>query len=491
MSTVFRNARVYGHPAATGLAVEDGRILWIGDTADAAAGTDLGGALVTPAFVDAHVHATSTGLALTGLDLRGCRSLAGALDAVARVARANGGRPILGGGWNETDWPEGRPPTAGELDRASFGGVVYLARVDIHSAVVSSALIAAVPGVQGLAGFRPDGWLGEPDAHDAVREAAHQALTAGQRRDAQRAALRAAAGLGIACVHEMAGPVISSPDDLAELLTLAGEEPLPEVIGYWGELGGVEQARALGAIGAAGDLFCDGSLGSNTAALHAPYTDRPDTTGWLRYEVDELVEHIRACDAAGLQAGFHAIGDAAVDRVLEAFEQALGPGGARGHRIEHLELVRSPERFAATGLWASMQPVFDALWGGDAGMYAQRLGVERALNTNRFAELAAAGVRMAFGSDSPVTELGPWAAVHAAAGHHDHSASISRTDAFAAHTRGGWEIAGRTGEGVLEPGAPATFAVWDAAELGPDGLPEDDPACLGTYLRGVELDATR
>src|SRR5204862_8366099 len=136
---------------------------------------------LAPAFVDAHVHATSTGLALVGLELRHARSLGQALDAIEAAARTGRGRPVLGSGWDETDWPERRPPTAVELDRAGYGGLVYLARVDKHSALASSALLAAVPGVRGLAGFDASGWLRGP-AHDAVRTAAFAALSPGQRR---------------------------------------------------------------------------------------------------------------------------------------------------------------------------------------------------------------------------------------------------------------------------------------------------------------------
>ena len=119
-----------------------------------------------------------------------------------------------------------------------------------------------------------------------------------------------------------------------------------------------------------------------------------------------------------------------------------------------------------------MQPIFDPAWGGADGMYAQRLGRPRAAALNRFADLAAAGVPLAFGSDAPVTPIGPWAAVRAAACMHDPAAAISTAAAFVAHTRGGWRAAGRPEAGTLEPGAPATFAVWAAAELRstlPDG----------------------
>ncbi|SHG81054.1 hypothetical protein SAMN05443575_2835 [Jatrophihabitans endophyticus] len=510
MPTLYRNGSVLTPTpaAATALLVDGGRIAWIG-TAAAAPDlpdrdvVDLAGGLVAPAFVDAHVHTTDTGLAITGLDLRTARSLREALDLVERAARASRGRPVLGGGWDETTWPEQRPPTSAELDRASYGGLVYLARVDIHSAVASSSLRAAVPGLAGLAGDRGDGWVGEPDAHDAVRRAALAAVTRGQRRDAQRAALRHAAGLGVASVHEMAGPTISGEADLADLLALAAVEPLPEVVGYWGELHGIDTARELGATGAGGDLFCDGSFGSATAALGEPYADRAgDDRGWLRFDTEDVAAHIAACVAAGLQSGFHAIGDAAVDQVLAAAELVtarLGHPLCPGHRLEHAEYVRDPARLAASGLTASVQPCFDALWGGRSGMYAERLGPDRALALNRFADLAAAGVPLAFGSDSPVTGIGPWAAVRAAVGHHDPAAAIPLEAAFAAHTRGGWLAAGRRDEGTLAVGAAATFAVWDVSgrPRHASGLPDvaatpaDDPGprCVTTVLRGRTLHA--
>ena len=499
MRTLYRGGQVAcpSAPSATALAVAGGVIEWLGrddDIGAVPAGTDvvdLGGAWVAPAFVDAHVHTTATGLALTGLDLSTARSLAEALAAVEEVTRRTRGRPVLGSGWDETRWPERRPPTAAELDRAGYGGSVYLARVDGHSAVASSALAATVPGLAGLTGYGSDGWHTR-NAHDALRGAAFGALTPGHVQDAQRAALREAARHGIGCVHEMAGPSISSEQDLRLLLDLAAGEPVAEVIGYWGELHAVEAARALGAAGAAGDLFCDGSLGSHTAALREPYADQPGTAGRLRFGTDELVEHIVACDVAGLQAGFHAIGDAAVDQVLDAFELAsarVGRPVGRGHRIEHAEYVHEPERLARCGLTASMQPMFDAAWGGEQGMYAQRLGSHRARALNRLADLHAAGAPLAFSSDAPVTGLGPWAAIRAAMAPHDPTAGVPGPVAFAAHTAGGWQAARRSG-GVLQVGALATFAVWDVPEFGRDGLPDlgaGDPRCLRTVASGREI----
>jgi predicted amidohydrolase YtcJ len=508
--TLYRNGVLHAadRPArapATSMIVVGERIDWLGDDADAARldvdrGTrviDLQGALVTPAFVDAHVHCTATGLALTGLDLRATASARDVVDAVGARTRSARGRPILGSGWDETTWPVPQRPAAVDLDRASFGGVVYLSRVDEHSALVSSALLAATPGVRTLPGFSTDGWLRGP-AHEAVRRVALDSIGADQRRAAQLAALRHAATLGIAEVHEMAGPVISGADDLADLLALSTDRTVPSVVGYWGELFGIDTALELGAAGAAGDLFCDGSLGSHTAALHEPYLDAPGEYGDLHHDTDDLAEHVVRCTGAGLQAGFHAIGDAAVDQVLTALERArervgTAAGGPR-HRLEHAEYVRDPARFAASGLIASAQPMFDALWGGSDAMYAQRLGA-RAAGLNRFAELAAAGVPLAFGSDSPVTPLGPWAAVRAATRPRGAVAPLTARAAFAAHTSGASAAAGRTRQAVdrLGVGGPATFAIWECAAVDatlPDLTGDDLPTCLATVALGESLHDT-
>jgi predicted amidohydrolase YtcJ len=529
--TLFTNGRIYSPWArdAGAMLIEDADVAWLGDIESASTLTahrvvDLQGALVAPAFVDAHFHTTGTGLSLHGVNLAATPTLRAALDLIERTGRASGGRPIIGSGWDEQRWPEGRPMSAHELDRASYGSVVYLARVDAHSAVVSSALMAAVPELKSMAGYRPDGLL-TAAAHHAARRIALDSITATQRADLQRAALRQAGSHGIAAVHEMAGPDISGAADLAALLDLAGigagtgperSEPFPEVFGYWAELGGVRTAVELGAVGAGGDLFCDGSLGSRTAALTEPYADAAGC-GELQHELAELVEHILQCADAGMQTGFHAIGDAAVAQVVAAMTEAAGrrPQGAitgAGHRIEHAELVPSIVSLAESGLLASVQPAFDATWGGESGMYADRLGPKRARALNPYAGLAAAGVPLAFGSDSPVTPVNPWAAVRAAVYPSNTAHALSPRAAFGAHTRGGWRAARADGDGsgMLSPGAPATFAVYAAGALGVDapdgrlsqwstdersgvpGLPDLAPGqplprCLRTVTRGVTI----
>ena len=139
------------------------------------------------------------------------------------------------------------------------------------------------------------------------------------------------------------------------------------------------------------------------------------------------------------------------------------------------------------GVYASVQPVFDALWGGTNGMYATRLGAERAGRMNPYAAMAAAGIPLVLGSDSPVTPLGPWEAVRAAAFHQTPESRLSVRAAFSAHTRAGWQATGDDASGVLAPGAPATYAVWRAAGL-PDLTPGTPvPDCLRTALRGTAI----
>jgi predicted amidohydrolase YtcJ len=519
-TTLYRRGRVRSpvDPFATALMVDGDTVAWVGQEGAADALTpdvtvDLADAWVAPAFVDAHVHTTSTGLALTGLDLTAATSLAQALRLLGDHCRKVRGAVVLGTGWDETRWPEGRPPTAAELDRASYGGVVYLARTDVHSAVASSALLAACPEARGLPGFVGDG-LVRRDAHHVVRGAALASVTPAQRRQAQRATLDRAAALGIACVHECGGPDISGEEDFTALLAL--EHGVLRV-GYWGELGAVEKARELRAAGAAGDLFVDGALGSRTACLSGDYADADADArvgGHQYLDAAQVSRHVIACTGAGLQAGFHAIGDAALQAVADGFEAAAAEVGADAvraarHRVEHVEMVTPAQVdvLARLGVVASVQPAFDARWGGEEGMYVQRLGRERALAMNPFAALASAGVALALGSDSPVTPLDPWGTLRAAVRHQTPGSGLSARAAFSAHTRGGWRAARDDAEGELAPGAPATFAVWQVegellvqvpdarvagwstdARAGVSGLPDLDgpePLCLQTVVRGA------
>jgi predicted amidohydrolase YtcJ len=483
-------------PSATAMLVRDGKVEWLGLTAEAPAADqviDTGDALVTPAFVDAHVHATDTGLAQLGLDVSVVRSKAELLDRVAAFAKTGTGI-ILGHGFDESTWGnEQEPPSSVELDRAAGGRSVYISQASIHSALVTSDLLtlaAAAPG------FDASGWV-KRDAHHVVREAAFDRITGAQRDAAQDAALRTAASLGIASVHECGGPGTSSPEDFTALLAKSGKG-LPEVYGFWGELMGAAKARSLGAVGAGGDLYADGALGSRTAHVRDSYVDGERGCGHGYVTAEQVAEHLLDCHEHKMQGGFHAIGDAAIATIVEGFAMAaakIGVDALRSarHRVEHAEIMDRQliKGFVEYGIFASMQPAFDRLWGGEHQMYAQRLGVERSLASNPMGQMSTTGVALAFGSDSPVTPLDPWGSVRAAMWHFNPVQRMTAKGAFAAHTRGGWRSIHRDHEGVLEPGAPATFAVWDAP-VRTGTLPTLNsgdalPRCLRTVLRGETI----
>jgi hypothetical protein len=267
----------------------------------------------------------------------------------------------------------------------------------------------------------------------------------------------------------------------------------PQVIGYWAELvGDQESARALatrmGARGLGGDLNIDGSIGSRTAFLREPYADvqhseDPARSGHSYLSVEQVRDHVAACSLAGLQAGFHVIGDAGVDTVIAGFQAAAAQVGtatviAARHRVEHLEMIDADgiRALAGLGVTASVQPAFHSLWGGPDGMYVARLGRERAAVMNPFATMTAAGMPLALGSDTPVTPFAPWEAIRECVHRHDPAQRISAESAFLAHTRGGWRAAGMDDRGYLGVDQPASFALWSAG----------DPAARG----GAALDAS-
>jgi predicted amidohydrolase YtcJ len=322
----------------------------------------------------------------------------------------------------------------------------------------------------------------------------------------------------------MAAPHIGTRADVDALLELldAEGEGLPQVHVYWGEhVDSADRAREVAAgfapgrlAGLGGDLNIDGSLGSRTAYLREPYADDAGNRGTLYLDPERIAAHLQACTEAGIQAAFHVIGDAGMDAAVAGFALAAERIGtaalqAGRHRLEHAEMLDDDAVAALLeyGVTVSMQPLFDAMWGGPGGQYEQRLGAPRSERMNEVGRLLAAGVPVCLGSDSPVTAASPWATVRACLEHHTASARVSARAAFLAHTRSGHRALGAADPlaGQLVPGAEATFAVWEASELAvqtPDtrvsswstdaraGTPmlpvlEDElPTCLRTVRRG-------
>ena len=248
------------------------------------------------------------------------------------------------------------------------------------------------------------------------------------------------------------------------------------MLGYWGELaerGGLDVVRELGLAGAGGDLFCDGAFGSHTAALGAPYTDRPDTAGACASTPRQLVHHVRACTQAGIQAGFH------VHRRRRGRARCSTPSG-RSPTSSGVPRCGPAGTGSSTWRW-STTPTSPgcATWGwspacsrpstrpgaGTPACTPSGSGAERALATNPFADLADAGVALALGWDAPVTPLDPWGAVRAAVDHRTAGSGLRPFDAFDAATHGGWYAArAEHPGGPLAVGAPASLALWATSQ---------------------------
>ena len=432
---------------------------------------ELPGTTILPGFVDAHVHLSGTGMALAGLDLSGARSRKEALDSIRAYP---GTEAALGQGFDETRWPDPGLPTRADLDAVAADRPVLLIRADGYVSVVNTAVLGAAT-VEGLEGVERDE-AGEPTGRlrgeaNAMAQLWYFEMLAD--RDLEEAQLRAAglaASRGVTCVHEMAIPdkrgrrdievLLGHAEDLpVDLVTYVADRDLPWVVGDLGQ-------HRIG-----GDLFLDGSIGAHTAALSKPYADAP-TSGALAYEDDELAEFLHNAHLAGLQAGLHMIGDAAIEQSLRVWERVYGTLStrerrhfrARRHRLEHFEMASGGqvERAGALGLAISIQPAFDATWGHPGGMYELRLGEERAAAMNPFRTEVARGLEVGAGSDTPVTPLDPMLAIWSLEHHHDPGQRMSRLEAVRLCTIGAARLAHLEKKGQLEPGAAADLAAFEA-----------------------------
>jgi predicted amidohydrolase YtcJ len=481
------------------VAVESGRITAVGPAAEVDAlgadrVVDLGDATLMPGFVDAHVHLSATGLADHGADLRPARSAADLLARVRAAAARDGQGLLWGDGYDETRFDVPELPGPAELATAAGGRPVYLSRVDGHQGLATLDVLGdsgalEAPGCDRGPAGTPTG-VARGEANHRARRFAVASLPDATLLAAQDAALCQAARRGVTCVHEMAGPDIAGRRDFELLLDRVEALPI-EVIGYWGDLDlDYVAERKLAQVG--GDLFLDGSLGSHTAALSSPYEDRPDSRGALYHDDQELTELYVRASQAGIQVGVHAIGDVAIGQALRCARRAMravGPTAFRGcrHRVEHVELLGADgaDRMAELGLAASVQPAFDAAWGGPDGMYARRLGRRRAKSMNPFADLWRRGVPTGGSSDSHVTPLDPWHGVAAAVHHHRPSQRLGLPVALEVFTLGGRVLARQERiSGTIEPGQRADLTAFAGDVLAADPADLEGTEAIFTMVAG-------
>lgn len=524
---VMTAARVHtldpSHPVAEALAWDgDGRLLAVGG-ADAlrarypdAVHVDAAGKTVIPGLIDAHGHVMGLGYALMQVDLVDARDKD---DVIARLRAYEKQLPanawLLGGGWDQNDWPEKTFPTAADLDAAFPDRPVWLERVDGHAGWANSAALraAAAKASRPLEGdWQPDGGRieridGRPsgvfvDAAMSLVYAVVPAPDAAYRRQALEKALQAAVRNGLTGVHDMG----VSRENLALMKQFADEGTLPLRIDAYADGDDAALAdlcahgpyrHARGRLQMRGvKLYADGALGSRGAALLEDYSDDPGNRGLLVTEPAALEAAMRKARGCGVQVATHAIGDRGNRLVLDAYQRVLGDAAKTDHRwrIEHAQVVAPEEfpRFAALGVIASMQPTHatsDMPWAQD------RLGPVRIAGAYAWQRLQAGGARLALGSDFPVESVDPRRGLHAAVTRQDRDGHppggwraeerLSAAEALRGFTAdAAWAAHDEHEVGRLAPGLRADFVVLDEDPLAVPGAQLDDLHVRSTWVDG-------
>jgi predicted amidohydrolase YtcJ len=488
------------HSYAEAVAVKDGKILAVGDTKSIlklkglrTKVIDLGGQFVLPGFNDAHVHLASGGFEKLNVDLVGTKSLEEMQQRIAeRVKTAGPQEWIRGRGWDHTKWDNQTLPRREDIDVVTAGHPAIFTRVDGHICIVNTAALEAA----GINKLTPDPQGGKIDRDEQgeltgiLREGARDAVdkvipkvTVAQRRNAIELALAEAARWGLTSVQDN-----SSWQDFLVYEDLEREGKLTVRISEWlsfeDSLETLERQRehhpANDSMLRTGMLkgFMDGSLGSRTAALLAPYADDPKNSGLPQYDETTLNHLTRERLGGGFQIGFHAIGDRGVEMAISVFEDAMvylkdrnseGGQADRRLRVEHAQVTTPAQidRFAKLGVIASMQPnhlLTDMNWA------MNRLGPERAATSYAWRSFLDAGVHLVFGTDYPVEPLTPFRGLYAAVTRKNEAGTkeyfpeekLTIEEAIAAYTSGAAyaEFAEKT-KGELVAGKWADFVVLD------------------------------
>jgi predicted amidohydrolase YtcJ len=426
-----------GRPQPGALAVKDGKILQVGDSAAIARLTgsktrviDAHGGMVMPGFADGHTHFISGGFQLASVDLRDAATPQEFVRRIkAYAATLKPGEWIVGGDWDHTLWPGQPLPRRDWIDSVTPRNPVFVNRLDGHEALANTAAITAAhvtkdtPTPAGGEILRDR--TGEPlgifkdQALDVIGRAIPDP-TPEQRDSALARALAHAASLGVTATAFMS----AGPADLASFRRLerAGRLTMRAALYFplsdWREVAETVKARGAGddwvKIGGLKG-FMDGSAGSRTAFFFEPYADSAGYRGLMQNTEQDLRTWIGNADSAGLQIAVHAIGDRANALLLDIYDSVARLHGERDRRFrdEHSQHLRPADipRFGRIGVVASMQP-YHAI--DDGRWVVQRIGPERIKTTYAFRTLLDTHARLAFGSDWTVAPLDPILGVYAA-----------------------------------------------------------------------------
>jgi hypothetical protein len=437
---IIKNAKVFtandAGPWAEAVACKSGKIIAVGTERDIAkfAGPatkvlDVHGRLVIPGLIDAHTHFSSGGRSLISLSFRGVNTIAKVQEMVAaKIKGLAPGALVSGSEYDHTLFPGGNWPTKEDLDKVSPDNPVVIRRVDGHSIWVNSSALKR-SGITrdtkdpfGGEIFR-DPKTGEPtgiltEAATGMIRVSGGEVKSTPEQDILRG-LEHAARLGLTGVH--------TDSDLTEIELynkLKAEGRLSLRVYAWLPVEGLDSYIRKGIHQGQGDdmvrvgfqkVFIDGTLGSGTALMFAPFSDQPGKSGLPQMPEAELDALFEKAQAKGYQTGTHAIGDKGVNWVLNAVERARKKFGTKDlrHRIEHAQIIVPADvpRFKELGVIASMQPTHCTT---DMRFCTQRVGQERSKSAYIWRTLLDNGAKIAFGSDWPVEPLDPMRGLYSA-----------------------------------------------------------------------------
>lgn len=432
------NARIYTldatRPIAAAIAIEYGRVVAVGeiDTLlsefDQAEKQDMGGRVILPGLIDAHLHLQLYALSLQRIDCE-ANTLDECLRRIQeRVRSTQPGEWVLGHGWNQNKW--GRWPSNADLDKIAPDNPVYLTAKSLHAAWANSAALKKA----GLTSSTPDPANGELQRDingqltgillETAMELVSGAILEPPIETVAEAIEQAQPMLwrmGLTSVHDF-----DRRDCFMALQRLHSNGKLKLRVTKSLPIEALENAVKLGLRTGFGDdwlrmgsvkAFMDGALGPRTAAMFQPYLNEPENHGILNMDAEELFEAGRQAAEVGLSLAVHAIGDRANHEVLDAFEQlrhfernySLPP---LRHRIEHVQLLHPDDakRLANLEIIASMQPIHAI---SDMHM-ADRYWGDRAALSYAWATQWKNGAKLALGSDAPVESPNPFWGLHAA-----------------------------------------------------------------------------
>ena len=502
---LFYNGHFYTSPgyAASVLWAQGGRIRALGGPELLAAAppelprTDLGGGWALPGFNDSHLHLLDVGRGLASVDLFGASGPADIAARCAAFVRAHAvppGQAVYGNGWDQDLFAGPHTlPTRADLDAAVPDHPLLLDRVCGHIMLCNTAALRAA-GITSQTPDPPGGGIdrgpgGEPngllrDNAVALVRPLLPAETPAACAGRWRAALAHAAAHGLTSVQTCDVRSRDWPTVLAALEELDAQDALPLRLTLQCAMDTPEDLQALwdagyrpGAHGKRWKigplkLFLDGSLGARKAWLRGGYADAPGAHGLCCLPMAEALALARKADAAGMQVVAHAIGDGAMEEMLDIIETLNAPrGGANPlrHGVVHCQ-VTAPgqwDRLAALGAGALVQPIFLDY---DHTIVTARCGAALAGTSYAFGDAVRRGLPVSYGTDAPVESLDPLRNLYAAVTRRPLSGgapwqpqqAVTRAQALFCYTQGSaWQEFAEAEKGRLAPGFLADFTVLD------------------------------